>query len=123
MDKSTRHLPARLAPLFHGVATIIQETGVERAASTGYVASAAGPREGLKRSDSQTTFADDVRPPTPPSLEEHDFDRERLKATRDRTDAVWAACAASAGRRLRWGCGGGCCRRTSDLHWRTGQSK
>ena len=38
MDKSTRHLPARLAPLFHGVATIIQETGVERAASTGYVA-------------------------------------------------------------------------------------
>ena len=70
---------------------------MERAASTGYVASAAGPREGLKRSDSQTTFADDVRPPTPPSLEEHDFDRERLKATRDRTDAVWAACAASAG--------------------------
>ena len=38
-----------------------------------------------------------MRPPTPPSLEEHDFDRERLKATRDRTDAVWAACAASAG--------------------------
>ena len=61
MDKSTRHLPARLAPLFHGVGTIIHETGVERAASTGYVASAAGPREGLKRSDSQTTFADDVR--------------------------------------------------------------
>ena len=41
MDKSTRHLPARLAPLFHGVGTIIHETGVERAASTGYVASAA----------------------------------------------------------------------------------
>ena len=100
MDKSTRHLPARLAPLFHGVGTIIHETGVERAASTGYVASAAGPREGLKRSDSQTTFADDVRPPTPPSLEEHDFDRERLKATRDRTDAVWAACAASRGKHV-----------------------
>ena len=41
MDKSTRHLPARLAPLFHGVGAIIHETGVERAASTGYVASAA----------------------------------------------------------------------------------
>ena len=97
MDKSTRHLPARLAPLFHGVGAIIHETGVERAASTGYVASAAGPREGMKRSNSQTTFADDVRPPTPPSLEGHDFDRERLQATRDRTDAVWAACAAEAG--------------------------
>ena len=33
------------------------------------------------------------------------------------------ACAASAARRLRWGCGGGCYRRKSDLHWRTGQSK
>ena len=112
MDTPTRHLPQALVPLFSGVSAIIHATGVERAASTGYVAAAAGPE--VERS-TQTTFA--ARPLTPlpasspplgidPKLsdapvdeasDDEVFDRPKLRAVRDASDDVWAAAATSAG--------------------------
>ena len=76
MDKSTRHLPARLAPLFHGVGTIIHETGRELAwpprhdkndARDGVGASAA--RGGASRARRTPCRRADVRDMSRPSSE------------------------------------------------------